>query len=57
VRSLVLGATHAGGPRAARPDGDVQAFFARRASMDMEEAAWASTALCPAPRFILFSYR
>src|SRR3954470_10154279 len=33
VRSLVLGATHPGGPRAARPGPDVIAFFRRRASM------------------------
>jgi pimeloyl-ACP methyl ester carboxylesterase len=50
VRSLVLGATHAGGRRAARPDGDVQAFFARRASMEMEEAAWASVPYNYGPR-------
>ena len=42
VRSVVLGATSPGGPRAARPDRDVLAFFSRRAGMEMEEGAWAS---------------
>ena len=42
VRSIVLGATHAGGPRAARPGDDVIAFFRRRASMTAEDAARAS---------------
>jgi 3-oxoadipate enol-lactonase len=42
VRSLVLGATHAGGPRAAPPDSEVIEFFQRRLTMQSEEAAWAS---------------
>jgi pimeloyl-ACP methyl ester carboxylesterase len=42
VRSIVLGATHPGGPRAARPDDDVMEFFRRRASMSPEDAARAS---------------
>jgi 3-oxoadipate enol-lactonase len=42
VRSLVLGATHAGGPRAVRPTNEVIAFFRRRASMSPEDAARAS---------------
>jgi 3-oxoadipate enol-lactonase len=42
VRSLVLGATHPGGPRAVRPSADVIAFFRRRASMPADEAARAS---------------
>ena len=42
VRSLVLGATHPGGPRAVAPDGDVLDFFRRRPDLPQEEAAWAS---------------
>ncbi|MGZ4305010.1 MAG: alpha/beta fold hydrolase [Solirubrobacteraceae bacterium] len=42
VRSLVLGATHPGGPRAIAPDDDVLAFFRRRPDLPQEEAAWAS---------------
>jgi 3-oxoadipate enol-lactonase len=42
VRSLVLGATHPGGPRAVRPDAEVIAFFRRRASMTAKDAARAS---------------
>jgi 3-oxoadipate enol-lactonase len=42
VRSLVLGATHAGGPRAVRPDGEVAAFFRRRPFMRRDRAAWES---------------
>jgi pimeloyl-ACP methyl ester carboxylesterase len=42
VRSLVLGATQPGGRRAVRADDEVMAFFRRRSTMDMEEAAWAS---------------
>src|SRR5205085_6657592 len=42
VRSLVLGATHPGGPRAVRPSDEVIAFFRRRAGMTPEEAARAS---------------
>jgi 3-oxoadipate enol-lactonase len=50
VRSVVLGATHAGGPHAVRPDGDVIAFFRRRASMRAEEAARASVPFNYGPR-------
>jgi pimeloyl-ACP methyl ester carboxylesterase len=42
VRSLVLGATHAGGPRAQWPDAEVLAFFRRRLGMGHEEGARAS---------------
>jgi 3-oxoadipate enol-lactonase len=42
VRSLVLGATHAGGRHARRPDSDVVAFLRRRLWMRHEEAAWSS---------------
>jgi 3-oxoadipate enol-lactonase len=42
VRSLVLGATHAGGRRAVRPDPEVISFFRRRPSMDAAAAAQAS---------------
>jgi 3-oxoadipate enol-lactonase len=42
VRSLVLGATHAGGPQAVRPDGDVVAFLRHRMAMRHEEGAWGS---------------
>jgi pimeloyl-ACP methyl ester carboxylesterase len=42
VRSLVLGATSPGGPRAVRPSGEVTAFFRRRLRMAPEEAAWES---------------
>ncbi len=42
VRSLVLGATHPGGPRAVAPDREVRDFFRRRPSLPPEEAAWAS---------------
>jgi pimeloyl-ACP methyl ester carboxylesterase len=44
VRSLVLGATSPGGPRAVRPAADVATFFRRRARMDGEEAARESVA-------------
>jgi 3-oxoadipate enol-lactonase len=40
VRSLVLGATHAGGPRTVRPDEEVVAFFRRRPFMRRDRAAW-----------------
>jgi 3-oxoadipate enol-lactonase len=50
VRSLVLGATHAGGPRAVRPDPDVIAFFRRRARMRAQEAARASVPFNYGPR-------
>jgi pimeloyl-ACP methyl ester carboxylesterase len=50
VRSLVLGATHAGGPRAVAPDPDVLQFFARRPSMKPEEAARASVPFNYGPR-------
>jgi 3-oxoadipate enol-lactonase len=42
LRSLVLGATQPGGPRAVVPDGDVVRFFMRRPQLPQEEAAWAS---------------
>ena len=42
VRSLVLGATTAGGPRAVRPDAEVMTFFRRRPGMRAEESARAS---------------
>jgi pimeloyl-ACP methyl ester carboxylesterase len=50
VRSLVLGATSPGGPRAVRPDAEVQAFFRRRPGMRAEEAAWASVEFNYGPR-------
>jgi pimeloyl-ACP methyl ester carboxylesterase len=50
VRSLVLGATHAGGRHVVRPDDDVIAFFKRRLTMEMEEAAWASVEYKYGPR-------
>jgi 3-oxoadipate enol-lactonase len=50
VRSLVLGATHAGGARAVGPDEEVLAFFRRRPSMAPDEAAWASVAYNYGPR-------
>ena len=50
VRSLVLGATHAGGPRAARPGDDVIAFFRRRASMAAKDAARESVPFNYGPR-------
>ncbi len=42
VESLVLGATHAGGPRAVPPEEEVLAFFRRRPDLPQEEATWAS---------------
>jgi pimeloyl-ACP methyl ester carboxylesterase len=42
VKSLVLGATHPGGPRAVAPDSEVLGFFRRRPDLPQEEAAWAS---------------
>jgi 3-oxoadipate enol-lactonase len=42
VRSLVLGATHAGGRHARRPEAEVVAFLRRRLWMGHEEAAWSS---------------
>ena len=50
VRSLVLGATHAGGPRAARPDLEVMTFLRRRQRMSSEEAARASVPFNYGPR-------
>jgi 3-oxoadipate enol-lactonase len=50
VRSLVLGATQAGGPRAVRADDEVVAFFRRRTFMRAEEAARASVPLNYGPR-------
>jgi 3-oxoadipate enol-lactonase len=45
VRSLVLGATHAGGPRMHRPDIDVMAFLWERLLLPSEDAAWRSVPL------------
>ncbi len=50
VRSLVLGATHAGGRRAVRPDDEVVAFVQGRTRMRTEEAAWASVPFNYGPR-------
>jgi pimeloyl-ACP methyl ester carboxylesterase len=50
VRSLVLGATNAGGPRAVRPDEEVMTFFRRRLGMRAEEAARASVPFNYGPR-------
>jgi pimeloyl-ACP methyl ester carboxylesterase len=50
VRSLVLGATHPGGPRAVRPDAEVVAFFRARANMPAEDAARASVPFNYGPR-------
>jgi pimeloyl-ACP methyl ester carboxylesterase len=50
VRSLVLGATQPGGPRAVRPSDDVIAFFRRRGSMTAQEAARASVPFNYGPR-------
>jgi pimeloyl-ACP methyl ester carboxylesterase len=40
--SLVLGATHPGGPRAVAPDDQVLEFLHRRPDLPDDEAAWAS---------------
>ena len=50
LRSLVLGATHPGGPRAVRPSAEVIAFFRRRASMTARDAARASVPFNYGPR-------
>jgi 3-oxoadipate enol-lactonase len=50
VRSIVLGATHPGGPRAVRPSDDVIGFFRRRASMSAKDAARASVPFNYGPR-------
>jgi len=50
VRSLVLGATHPGGRRAAPPDAEVMAFIRRRGAVPSEEAAWASVPYNYGPR-------
>jgi pimeloyl-ACP methyl ester carboxylesterase len=50
VRSLVLGATNAGGPRAVRADREVMEFFRRRLRMRPEEAAWESVPFNYGPR-------
>jgi pimeloyl-ACP methyl ester carboxylesterase len=42
VRSLVLGATTAGGPDHVLPDAETVAFLQRRGSMPPEEGVWAS---------------
>jgi len=41
VRSLVLGCTHPGGPRAEPPEPDVISFLRRRPTLPAREAAWA----------------
>jgi 3-oxoadipate enol-lactonase len=50
VRSLVLGATSPGGPRAARPSAEVAAFIRRRPRTAPEEAARESVAYNYGPR-------
>jgi 3-oxoadipate enol-lactonase len=50
IKSLVLGATQAGGRRAPRADPEVFEFFRRRATMPHEEAAWASVPFNYGPR-------
>jgi pimeloyl-ACP methyl ester carboxylesterase len=50
VRSLVLGATTPGGPRAARADAEVAAFFRRRLRMRAPEAARESVPFNYGPR-------
>src|SRR3954468_932027 len=50
VRSLVLGATHPGGPRPAPPYEEVLVFCRRRSTMRMKEAAWASVPYNYGPR-------
>ena len=50
VRSLVLGATQPGGPRAHMADADVLRFFKRRSGRPTEEAAWASVPYNYGPR-------
>ena len=50
LRSLVLGATHPGGPRAIRPSAEVIAFFRSRASMTAADAARASVPFNYGPR-------
>jgi 3-oxoadipate enol-lactonase len=42
VDALVLGATHAGGPRAVIAHDEVLSFFRRRAELPSDESAWAS---------------
>ena len=50
VRSIVLGATSPGGPRAAAPDDDVLAFLRGRLRMPSDEAARASVPFNYGPR-------
>jgi pimeloyl-ACP methyl ester carboxylesterase len=50
VRSLTLGATQPGGPRAVRPEDAVLSFFRRRPGLPHEEAAWASVPYNYSPR-------
>jgi pimeloyl-ACP methyl ester carboxylesterase len=50
IDSLVLGATHPGGPRAIAPESEVAAFFRRRPELPQEEAAWASVPYNYGPR-------
>jgi 3-oxoadipate enol-lactonase len=50
VRSLVLGATQPGGPRAQLADPELMQFFKRRSERATEEAAWASVPYNYGPR-------
>ena len=50
VSSLVLGATHPGGPRAVGPEDEVIEFFRRRPDLPHEEAVWASVPYNYGPR-------
>ncbi len=50
ARSLVLGATHPGGPRAVAPDEHAIDFFRRRPGLPQDEAAWASVPYNYGPR-------
>jgi 3-oxoadipate enol-lactonase len=50
VRSLVLGATHPGGPRAAAPDDEVVEFVGRRLQLGPAEGVWAAVPFNYGPR-------
>src|SRR5439155_22448211 len=50
VRSLVLGATQPGGPRARPPDAEVLEFLGSRLHMRPRDAAWASVPFNYGPR-------
>jgi 3-oxoadipate enol-lactonase len=50
VRSIVLGATHPGGPLAVRPSAEVIEFFRRRVTMAAKDAACASVPFNYGPR-------